>query len=222
MEAFSHQAPVWSNVNALSNSFPLDTTNNRFLTESSKIQDFQDLKLNCPEDISTNTDLNECTADISYGLNVIPSQGNFVSLTWEMTGATEDKSKNTGINQINSHVFYEGTTIVTYTAKGQQDHIVTCSYTVTVIDNEAPVIIAPKNLYLQCDDRIPSAHTTLQAFLNAGGFASDNCNLLVSSFELSNEVKDNGNCPYTINPDISDFRYPWKCIHCKTIDFRFR
>jgi hypothetical protein len=156
------------------------------------------LQIECPEDISIFTDINECTAEISDNLNITVASGSLALLTWEMTGATEGASRRNGINQIESYVFNEGTTFIRYTARDNAGNVAECQFTVTVIDNEAPIISAPKNLTIKCDGRIPSAHTTLQAFLNAGGFATDNCNLLVSSFALISEVKDNRNCPYTL------------------------
>ena len=173
--------------------------NNRDITHSTlQDQTANGLQLECPADISTYTDINECSTDVSNSLNVKIISGTPASLTWEMTGATEGISSHTGINQIDNYTFNEGVTFVRYTAMDNAKNIADCSFTVTIIDNEAPVIVAPKNLTIKCDERIPSAHTTLQAFLNAGGFAKDNCKLLVSSFALASEVKDNKTCPYTL------------------------
>ena len=158
---------------------------------------YSPLEIQCPEDISIFTDINDCTAEAN-NLNLRYTGGAITTLTWKMTGATNEASPQSGINQINNYRFYEGVTFITYTVTDSLGMIKTCSFSVTVSDNEAPVIEAPKNLYIQCDDRIPSAHTTLQAFINAGGSASDNCALLPRSFELTGEVKDNKNCPYVL------------------------
>ncbi|MCG6190126.1 HYR domain-containing protein, partial [Maribellus maritimus] len=105
--------------------------------------------ISCPEDISTYTDLNSCTSFISGNLEALIHVGNIKTLTWEMVGATEGKSKSTGINQIRSHTFNEGTTIITYTATDQNSNTSKCSFTVTISDNQVPVIFNfPDNIII--------------------------------------------------------------------------
>ena len=99
------------------------------------------LQIECPQNISTYTDLNECTAYISNSLNLNIISGILYRLTWEMTGATEAYSQPSGINQIDNYVFNEGTTTVTYTATDNQNNIQTCSFTITVSDNQVPRVI---------------------------------------------------------------------------------
>ena len=193
-EAFSETVPYAENSASFSD---IALTQAKADSTSRVINQDTPFEIQCPEDISTYTDLNECSAEIS-DLNLQYSGGTLSKLTWAMTGATVDASSASGINQINNYVFDEGITFITYTATDQQGNTLNCSFSVTVIDNESPVIIAPKNLFIHCDERIPSPHTTLQAFFNAGGFATDNCDLLANSFQLSNEVKDNKNCPYIL------------------------
>ena len=65
------------------------------------------------------------------------------------------------------------------------------------MDKTAPELTAPENITLKCDERIPTPHTTLQAFLNAGGVATDNC-INPLSFKLLSEEKQGRNCPCTI------------------------
>ena len=74
----------------------------------------------------------------------------------------------------------------------------TCSFSVVVTDKQEPVISVPENINIGCNDRIPSPYTTLQAFYNAGGMASDNCNLNPVTFKLESEQKSNPTCPYTL------------------------
>lgn len=241
------------------------------------------LQMECPEDISTYTDINECTSNISNNLNLLTPDSALYKLTWVMNGATIDESGTSGINQINNFKFNEGATTVTYKATNRQNNTSTCSFTVLVSDNqvprltnppgnstvssnenecgafvnwdkplvidnctpsnqmvvsnshnpgtffpigttevfyrindgiesnelnfsflitvtdyEAPVLVAPENITLNCGDGILSAYTTLQAFENAGGFAQDNCELNPSSFKLVSQEQDGSNCPYII------------------------
>ena len=246
------------------------------------LQEEQDLIIECPDNISTYTDINKSSAYVSNGLNVKVVKGSMLELTWDMKGATEGNSNATGINQINNFVFNVGTTIITYTAKDKNNNIQTCSFTVTISDNQVPRIIKkpgditlistsdncglrvswqepvikdncatqeqlvitgthnsgeimpigktkvtytitdgietnkvmfsfyvtvldktapkltpPENIILKCNERIPTPHTTLQAFLNAGGLATDNC-INPLSFKLISEDKQGRTCPYTI------------------------
>ena len=78
--------------------------------------------------------------------------------------------------------FPVGKTLVTYTiTDGIETNKIRFSFFVTVVDKTAPELTAPENITLACNERIPTPHTTLQAFLNAGGNAKDNC---IRSFEF--------------------------------------
>ena len=240
-------------------------------------------QLTCPENISTYTDFNLCSSDISNSLNIITPDNNLTNLVWEMTGATNDATGSSGINQINDFVFNEGTTIITYSAKDQLNNTATCSYTVIVSDNqvpkianpplditvgtdlndcgaivswnepiaidnctpsnqiikesshfpgssfhigttvvtytindgidyneisysfsvtvadlEVPVLIAPENIALNCNEVIPTAYANWEQFRNAGGDVTDNCDIEFSSFKFVSSEKDNEVCPYTL------------------------
>lgn len=165
------------------------------------------LKMICPEDISTYTDINECTANISKGLNVKVLEGTLSGLSWEMAGATVDASSRAGINQLDDYSFNVGVTFVTYTAFDNLEDMVSCKFSVVVTDKQAPVISVPENISIGCNDRIPSPYTTLQSFFNAGGKASDNCDVRSTSFRLTSEGKNTLYCPYTITRkyEVADY-----------------
>ncbi|MFW6290158.1 MAG: HYR domain-containing protein, partial [Mariniphaga sp.] len=92
----------------------------------------------CPDDISTYTDINECTAFIAGELDPVFNEDEVVTLTWEMDGSIVDESPATGINRIGDYTFPEGATIVTYTATGTGGATTTCTFTVTISDNQVP------------------------------------------------------------------------------------
>ena len=96
----------------------------------------------CPNDIITYTDLNSCVALISSGLNILDAENTIVSLTWQMTGATEASSNGSGINQIGNYTFNEGTTVVTYRGATLYNNSINCTFTVTVSDNQSPRLIS--------------------------------------------------------------------------------
>ena len=125
----------------------------------------------CPDDITTYTDLNSCEALISNGLNILDPENTIASLTWQMTGATDASSGNTGINQINSHLFNEGTTVITYSGATLYNNSIYCTFTVTVSDNQVPRLENPQ------EDIIVNADAgDCYAFVNwTDPVVSDNC-----------------------------------------------
>ncbi|WP_297085586.1 HYR domain-containing protein [uncultured Draconibacterium sp.] len=242
----------------------------------------------CPENITTYTDLNSCVAVISNGLDLYDPQRQIARLSWQMTGATEATSTSTGINQIGSYSFNEGTTLITYSGttlynnpihciftvtvsdnqvprleNPQQDitvradagdcyafvtwgvpvvsdncaspgeilvalshepgtsfpvgttvvsysindgieyNIVEHSFTITIVDEEAPEIYAPHAIEVSCGDAVPDAYTSWQQFTAAGGMAFDNCNIDFGSFTYENQQSSGINCPYTITRTYS-------------------
>ena len=92
----------------------------------------------CPADISTYTDINSCSSYISSNLNPEFDPDSLKTLTWEMTGASVETSPQTGINLIDDFDFSEGVTHITYTATGISGQVLTCSFTVTISDNQVP------------------------------------------------------------------------------------
>ncbi len=94
--------------------------------------------VNCPADISVSNDLDVCEAIV----------------TWIAPIATDDCSSTAPIvtNTHNSgDVFPVGVTTVTYTATDVSGNIETCSFTVTVNDTLAPVIIISDVKVSYCD-----------------------------------------------------------------------
>ncbi len=208
LDSYSNSNSLWKNVacNLIIGSHKLKAS---FIEPSVKDNTYnlQPFGINCPENINTNTDLNECFATINSGLDIETAEGQLSSLTWKMTGVTVAESANSGINQIGSYIFNVGVTFIDYTAKDLFGNTTNCTFTVVVADNQTPEFIAPENISVACNSHIPSAYTTLQAFLNAGGNASDNCMIRPTAFSLISEEKDQLYCPYTItrNYQVADY-----------------
>jgi len=100
--------------------------------------------ISCPGNVYSGTDVGICGAvanDISA--NIFDLDGNIVSLTWAMTGATTANSPATGINNLSSYVFNFGHTDVTYIVTDADGLSASCSFTVDVYDSENPSIICP-------------------------------------------------------------------------------
>uniref|UniRef100_UPI00321642D8 HYR domain-containing protein n=1 Tax=uncultured Draconibacterium sp. TaxID=1573823 RepID=UPI00321642D8 len=113
----------------------------------------------CPENISTYTDINSCVSIISGGLEISDPGNIIVSLFWSMTGATIDNSPVSGINQISSYSFNEGTTVVTYQGKDRYNNSIFCTFTVTVADNQVPRLETPfEDITVEADPGDCNAH----------------------------------------------------------------
>ncbi|QIA06264.1 PKD-like domain-containing protein [Draconibacterium halophilum] len=132
---------------------------------------FDDSTAICPDDITTYTDLNSCVAVISTGLNINDPNNIISSLTWEMTGANEASSNSSGINQLNSYSFNEGTTVITYRGATLYNNSIYCTFTVTVSDNQVPRLENPQE-----DITVTADAGDCYAFVNwAEPVVSDNC-----------------------------------------------
>ena len=141
----------------------------------------------CPKDISTYTDLNSCDALVTSGLRIADPENEITSLTWQMQGATVDQSPTAGINQLSSYVFNEGTTIITYRGQTRTNHPISCSFTITVSDNQVPRLvyspgdITVSNLPGECFTRVSWTEPIV----------SDNCvsndNLIIESSHSSGD-----------------------------------
>jgi hypothetical protein len=89
----------------------------------------------CPADINSNTNMAGCKASVSTPNASITDNCSVSSLSWTMSGATNGASLLTGINNLGTHVFEVGTTMVTYTATDASGNTATCSYNVIVTNN---------------------------------------------------------------------------------------
>ncbi|AHW61708.1 hypothetical protein FH5T_06865 [Draconibacterium orientale] len=72
------------------------------------------------------------------------------------------------------------------------------SFTVTVIDAEAPEMIAPLAMESECGKPVPDAFTTWEQFEQAGGSANDNCSVNYGSFRYVGQTSSGITCPYTV------------------------
>ena len=76
-----------------------------------------------------------------------------------------------------------------------------CVQIITVDDTENPVITCPGNQMFECSGDIPPVFTSYTDFINGGGTASDNCELVEASFSVTET--NSGNCPRTITRTYS-------------------
>ncbi len=98
------------------------------------VEDTEDPVLTCPADIVVSTASGLCNATVSWPLPSIADNCNAT-----ITGSTSTPGT----------IFPVGTTTVTYTAEDDAGNFVTCSFTVTVEDNEAPELTCPADIVLE-------------------------------------------------------------------------
>jgi len=119
----------------------------------------------CPADILQHTELNQCNAMVSY--SVVASGVPDPDITYQFTGATSDSGAGTG----SGSVFNTGLTSVVITATNACG-TKTCSFNVTITDNEIPVIICPANITQTADAGVCGA-----TILISDPTATDNCSV---------------------------------------------
>ncbi len=121
-------------------------------------------QINCPANISVNNTVGQCGANVSFA----------ATETIGIPASTITYSKAPG------SFFNVGTTTVTATATNAVGTS-TCSFTVTIVDNELPVLLGvPANATVECN-AVPAAATVT---------ATDNCSTSVPSYT---ETRTNGN-----------------------------
>jgi hypothetical protein len=98
-------------------------------------------EIQCPVNISANTDPGVCTASLDPGSPIKLSGVEPITWTWEMTGATVGNGTGISITP-NPYPFNEGVTLITWIATNISGSD-TCYQTITVTDNETPTFDPP-------------------------------------------------------------------------------
>jgi hypothetical protein len=147
--------------------FPVGTTTNIFqvtdgagnITTCSFTVTVTDTELpviTCPANISVNNDAGVCGAAVNYS---VTATDNCPAVVLTMTNGLASGA-----------TFPIGTTTVEYEAEDASGNLAMCSFTVTVVDNEAPTIACPANVNVSNDAGICGAVVTYSAPV-----AADNC-----------------------------------------------
>ena len=128
--------------------FPIGTTTNTFEVTDSfgnsvecsftvTVIDNEVPTIACPSDITINNDLGSCGAVVTYA---IPTTDNCPDASLTQTSGLAS-----------GEVFPIGTTTNSFTILDASGNSVTCSFDVTVVDNEAPVIDCPSDIVVNND-----------------------------------------------------------------------
>jgi hypothetical protein len=132
------------------------------ITQTQQVDIFADVTaptLNCPADVMVNTDPGVCTTTGIMGLTMTetfptlapylqpvdaPSPGEMIdncgiiSIGWASTSGSAANTNNAGTG-----IYNLGDNIVTFTAADQAGNSSSCTFTVTVVDNQAPTFTCP-------------------------------------------------------------------------------
>ncbi|MEI7897215.1 MAG: HYR domain-containing protein, partial [bacterium] len=105
------------------------------------VKDNQNPTIACPSNIAVNNTTGSCLANVAvpaltFGDNCSST------IAWTKSGATSAS----GSGQMGTQSFNKGVTTVIFTATDVAAHTATCSFTVTVTDNEPPAITCPSNI----------------------------------------------------------------------------
>jgi large repetitive protein len=143
--------------------------------------------ITCPDNIMVNADNGEDFATVVIPVPVASDNCGSFTLTNDFNGTDNA-----------SGLYPVGVTTVTYTVTDECGNSTTCSFTVTVQDDEAPVINCPPTITVSCISEVPAPYANYAAFAAAGGLATDNNEIDEDSFILLSETSDNLSCPETI------------------------
>ncbi len=105
----------------------------------------------CPEDITLDTDPGVCNTLVTgIGLGaVIDNCDSNPSVTYVLTGATIGS----GTGDASGTSFELGTTTITYTISDVNGNSTTCSFDITIEDNELPIINCPSDITIEVGRR---------------------------------------------------------------------
>jgi hypothetical protein len=135
-QTFTFWISVWDGVNLAASESPRREVRVTIVDQNNPT-------ITCPANLAVNTDPNLCFATVPGITPVTDDNCSINRLTWVKTGATSDASPATGINTATGTAFNVGVTTVTYTTSDPSNQTASCAFTVSVSDNEPPVIICP-------------------------------------------------------------------------------
>ncbi|WP_157503304.1 HYR domain-containing protein, partial [Mangrovimonas xylaniphaga] len=143
----------------------------------------------CPADVNQGTDANSCSSIVN-GIGFL-ADGTEDIVTWELTGATIASSPTTDKNDASGQNFNLGITTVTYnTFDVNSNPIDSCSFTVTITDNESPSVAAAAevNTTTSADT---SGDCTVDVAITDATF-NDNCSVSSIAWVMTGAVNDTG------------------------------
>ena len=171
------------------------------------VQDIVDPSITCPSNITANADPGICTTTVNY----IPPVG-----TDNCPMATTAQTAGLG----SGASYPKGVTTNTFTVTDKAGNTASCSFTVTVIDNQLPAITCPSNLTANTDpgdctavvtyvtpagtDNCPMATTAQTAGLSSG--AAFPKGVTTNTFTVTDMAGNSASCSFTVT--VNDNQLP--------------
>lgn len=187
---FEHPADADSNNTYLVSVEVSDAQGNRFVqTITVSVKDDPPPAATCPPALTANTSddgMGDCATSVTGNLAVgIPANCATYHISYEMSGATNAQ----GTGQLPpNQLFGGGKTTVLYTVTDESGSLSkTCSFSVTVADNEAPVLTCPGAITIQTGYNSCTATPVGTALTVA-----DNCSAYQTAYQLSGAVSGTG------------------------------
>ncbi len=165
------------------------------------VEDNTTIGLTCPPEMSVSTNTNKCSAIVTGLDPVFSPAGSTAAINYSLTGATTAQ----GTGTASGSTFNTGVTTVTYSLAA--DASVTCSFTVTVLDKEAPVIT---NVLAHPNMLWPPNHQMRDVEIKYS--LSDNCGATAVLSVTSNEPQS--------GTDPQDIAGDWQIINDHFIKLR--
>ena len=166
--------------------------NSATVSQTIKVDDNTAPTITCSENLTRNTDLGKPYATVTLPN---PTYGDNCSATYSISYSPATPANATATNASGQYPL--GATTVTYSVVDGCGNANSCSFTVTVGDDENPEITCPPSMTVACETDTLPVLTTYDAFVAAGGDATDNDGIDATSFRLSGYSKV-GTCPTTI------------------------
>lgn len=142
--------------------------------------------LSCPTGpITQNTDPDSCNAQV---ININPisltDPGAISSITYDLSAPTGGS----GMNDASGELFAVGTTTVTYTITDTANQMVSCSFEVIIVDNQAPdITCAVVDAY-----NAPMDSCGMTVLDNLAPTVSDNCGVMSVTYQMNGATTGNG------------------------------
>ncbi|MEW6125519.1 MAG: HYR domain-containing protein [Acidobacteriota bacterium] len=128
--------------------------NNSTCSFTVTVNDTQKPAISCPANITQAADLNKCSTTVTFSASATDNC---------------DAKVTPSCTPPSGSVFAKGTTVVTCSVSDAAGNTANCSFNVTVVDSQKPVIACPANI------TVPNALNTCGAPVSFAPTASDNC-----------------------------------------------
>jgi hypothetical protein len=145
-------------------------------------------EITCPANVSISNDANQCNALVTIPALVQGDECGIASTTWTLSGATSGSGSTTGGATANvSGTYNVGVTTVSFLVTDIHNNTSTCSFTVTVIDDESPEITCPANVTVNND--LNQCNAVVNNLILA---QADECGIASTSWTLSGVTSGSG------------------------------